>query len=491
MKKLVLSVLIIGIISGAVLIPSLAQDPADAKSTKKIHFTKTYVSSQDPGRGHEGHQLAMLLSPRDGIIYDGSLTFVADRPVRVAILHEIDPSESRGQPVWTVDGNAIYGISIIDNDGASGSFEFTGAALALHSPDPEPFAATASIDGWIRGGAVDLVIQKIEVLHRPQAVDLYRANVPATIPMHNGLYNGNQTLYIITDASDEELAQTISEQQDWNVEVSAPLAHAPESMLGEAYFFTNGIHGSGLYGFQDEILSSTPEQHEEYSALRKAVNVSWKLGQNPDTLNSVDDVMQAEKNGRIEIEETGVIVNAPQIVWPEGQMPVRSDGPVSDDTPHGGGQILEINEEESTVTFVAHRGWGPDGRTIYYIVTDATPSGPAEAMGVVDAPTSAELIANAAAIDLYQFKNGLEGTGPLGFQPGISVSAPGDETYSPMWRIFLVEWNDEDEARLLETVDDINSAKGDGTVTVSIARPTNSEHVVNCPFIDPFQSKMP
>ena len=31
-----------------------------------------------------------------------------------------------------------------------------------------------------------------------------------------------------------------------------------------------------------------------------------------------------------------------------------------------------------TVTFVAHRGWGHDGRTIYYIVTDATPSGPAE-----------------------------------------------------------------------------------------------------------------
>ena len=52
--------------------------------------------------------------------------------------------------------------------------------------------------------------------------------------------------------------------------------------------------------------------------------------------------------------------------------------------PYGGGQITEINEEEMTVTFVAHRGWGPDGRTIYYIVTDATPSGPAEMMGVVD-----------------------------------------------------------------------------------------------------------
>ena len=53
---------------------------------------------------------------------------------------------------------------------------------------------------------------------------------------------------------------------------------------------------------------------------------------------------------------------------------------------YSGGQITEINEEEMTVTFVAHRGWGPDGKTIYYIVTDATPSGPAETMGVASSP---------------------------------------------------------------------------------------------------------
>ena len=66
------------------------------------------------------------------------------------------------------------------------------------------------------------------------------------------------------------------------------------------------------------------------------------------------------------------------------------------------------------MTFVAHRGWGPDGRTIYYIVTDATPSGPAETMGVVSSPTSANLIAHSGAVDLFQFKNGIKGSGPLG-----------------------------------------------------------------------------
>jgi hypothetical protein len=41
------------------------------------------------------------------------------------------------------------------------------------------------------------------------------------------------------------------------------------------------------------------------------------------------------------------------------------------------GQVLNIDTSKMTVTFVAHVGWGPDGKTIYYIVTDATPEMPA------------------------------------------------------------------------------------------------------------------
>jgi len=140
-----------------------------------------------------------------------------------------------------------------------------------------------------------------------------------------------------------------------------------------------------------------------------------------------------------------------------------------------------------TVTFIAHRGWGPDGRTIYYIVTDATPSGPASMMGVTPVSSSASLIANAAAVDLFQFKNGITGSGPLGFQAGIAASGPGDVNYSPMWRIFMIGWEDPESASLLETMDDINAFKGDGLINVNIARPMDTDHIVNCPFIDPFQ----
>jgi len=56
-----------------------------------------------------------------------------------------------------------------------------------------------------------------------------------------------------------------------------------------------------------------------------------------------------------------------------------------------------------------------------------------------------------------------------------------------MWRIYLVEWNDTESAKILETKSDIDSFRADDLISVSIARPTNSDHIVNCPFIDPFQ----
>ncbi len=169
-------------------------------------------------------------------------------------------------------------------------------------------------------------------------------------------------------------------------------------------------------------------------------------------------------------------------------MVVKDDKTLTLDTPYDGGQILEINNATMTVTFIAHRGWGPDGSTIYYIVTDATPKGPAEMMGVVDSPNSANLIDNSAAVDLYQFNDGIKGSGPLGFQPVIAAAAPGDENYSPMWRIFIISWNEPENALVLETKLDIDQFQSDGQISVSLARPMNSEHIVNSPFIDPFQS---
>jgi len=315
---------------------------------------------------------------------------------------------------------------------------------------------------------------------------LSRTNVPATIPMHHGFYNGEDVYYIITDSSEPKHAEIITEKQGWQVELAPLLKNAPEEALSKVYLFTNGLEGNGIHGYQDQVFTSTPAQAEVYSALTSHVHVMWNESATPRVLDSEAMIMEAVENNEITLTEVNVVLNMPQIIWPDGQMMIK-DVTLTDTTPYGGGQVLDINTEEMNVTFIAHRGWGPDGRTIYYIVTDATPSGPAGMMGVVSSPTSASLIANSAAVDLYQFKNGLTGTGPLGFQPGIAAGSPGDANYSPMWRIFMIGWDTPENAQVLETIGDMNAYKKAGLIDIGIARPMDSDHIVNCPFIDPFQ----
>ena len=191
--------------------------------------------------------------------------------------------------------------------------------------------------------------------------------------------------------------------------------------------------------------------------------------------------------GRIKFNETNIIVNIPQIVWPDGQMKVRSDMEITNEMSHSGGQIIEINQDELSVTFVAHRSWDSDGRTIYYIITDATPLGPAELMGIAYSPASANLLNYSGITDLFQFKNGIKGSGSLGFQPEISSLSFNEENYSPISKIYLIEWHNSELAQILQTKSDIDSFHEEDLLTVSIARPTNNEYVINSPTVDPFQ----
>jgi len=317
-------------------------------------------------------------------------------------------------------------------------------------------------------------------------LSLARANVPVTIPLHLGYYNGGVVYFIVTDSSDPKYAEVVTQQQGWKVEAAPVLVNSPKEILSSVYIFENGVNGTGVYGFQSEVFSVTPAQ-ENYNALTSHIHVIWNDDATPKILDSVYAILFNEDEGLLGLVEHDVVTNMPQIVWPEGQMKVKKDSTVTDFTPFVGGQVLEINIDEMTVTFIAHRGWGPDGRTIYFIVTDATPSGPAVMMGVIPVTASASLISNLAAGDFFHFRNGVSGSGPLGFQPGITASVPGDETYSPMWRIFFIGWNDDDYMPLLQTIGDINFYREHGLIDVDIARPMDSDHIVNGPIVDPFQ----
>ena len=108
MKKLPALLIIVIFVVGIIFVSSSSDQLVDAGSRKKIHFTQTITSSQDPGQGHENHQLSLILSPNEGTIYDGSMTFTSSVPVQIVVLHEISSQESKGQPTWTVDGKTVY-----------------------------------------------------------------------------------------------------------------------------------------------------------------------------------------------------------------------------------------------------------------------------------------------------------------------------------------------------------------------------------------------
>jgi hypothetical protein len=323
----------------------------------------------------------------------------------------------------------------------------------------------------------------ITVAEGPGSVlKLSQANVLLDIPLMKGYENEHEIFFIATDASDNKTATQITNQTGFKVNFAPLLAKTPEAARGQAYVFTNGIPGQGPFGFQLPVVNAKPGD-EGYSPLLQLNVVKWNQGITAKEIKSVQDIMSAQQNGSLTVTKTNTVVNHPAIKWEGGSLKIKEDKNITDDTPYMEGQVLNIDTSKMTVTFVAHRGWGPDGKTIYYIVTDATPEMPANMMGVPFVKADEIIATTPVAVDLLQFGKGIRGTGPMGFQSGIGGANPSDSNYSPMWRISFIEWKDPSKARILENMHDVAAMQAAGLITVVPAM--GGKHVVNCPFFEP------
>jgi hypothetical protein len=311
---------------------------------------------------------------------------------------------------------------------------------------------------------------------------LSSASVLMNIPLMKGYENGNEIFFIGTDVSDEGIAMMMTNLTGFKVNFAPLLSKTPQDAHGRVYIFENGVEGAGPLGFQLPVTNAKPGD-DGYSPLQQVNIVRWTNQSAAIELKSVAEITEHEAMGHLAINQTGIIANHPAVQWNGGSLTIREDrDSISDDSPYMGGQVTEIDTENMTVTFVAHRGWGPDGKTIYYIVTDAVPDMPAGMMGVSFVPADEKLAATPVAVDLFQFMNGINGTGPMGFQAGIGGANPNDVNYSPMWKISFITWKDPLQARVLETQADINKALTDGLITLEPAM--GGKHIVNCPFFD-------
>lgn len=126
------------------------------------------------------------------------------------------------------------------------------------------------------------------------------------------------------------------------------------------------------------------------------------------------------------------------------------------------------------------------GGEILFIHTEASDSKVADMltgmMGspVIVVPRLAD-VPDSALGTVYVFTNGVRPDGPrgpLGFQPDVFDSAPGDRGYSPLRALNLVTWRDEAQATVLRSATDVEAAIADGRL--SVERPGV---VVNMPFL--------
>jgi hypothetical protein len=249
-----------------------------------------------------------------------------------------------------------------------------------------------------------------------------------TMQLHRGWVDGQDLTFIRTDASEEDFA---NQEGLVYVPLMANALDQPDSH-GDLYLFDEG-HEEQL-----PVFSTSPADGENFSPAFRIHHV--RNGAELDgPLTSEQDILDAAEAGEIEVDDTDIIVNYPVITWPGGQIPVDEDKAEA----LGGGQLIEEPDiDGGAVTLKLHQCY-PGSR---YIITDTSALPMAPMMGAGEAGASGLLIDARAVAPITIFLNGLEGTGAMGFQPGIFNANAGDLAWSPFWEHFAAEWVNEDEA---------------------------------------------
>lgn len=124
-----------------------------------------------------------------------------------------------------------------------------------------------------------------------------------------------------------------------------------------------------------------------------------------------------------------------------------------------------------------------DGQEIRFIHTEVSDAELAELLtDMMSSPVlvvpSLAGVPEAALAPVYVFTNGVEGMGPLGYQPDVFPHPPGAENYTPLRAIHLVTWADPAGGRLLTSAAEVEGALATGELTEEIPGV-----VVNMPFI--------
>jgi hypothetical protein len=176
-------------------------------------------------------------------------------------------------------------------------FTLTPLAQQEGTATPEPTQAMSDMGGM---GSADTEFSSDEL-----------------VPLVGGIFEGEDVFFIHTETSSEDISNILTEMMGPTVITVPMLAEIPEEFLANVYVFTNGISGAGPLGFQPDIFDSVPDS-PDYSPLRTLNLITWQEDSTARLLNSIADIEAAHEADEIIIEQPGVVINMPILIWHDG-----------------------------------------------------------------------------------------------------------------------------------------------------------------------------
>ena len=140
----------------------------------------------------------------------------------------------------------------------------------------------------------------------------------AALPAGKAFADGKEIFFVHTEASDADVAELLTNMMDSPVLYTPGLANTPETALAEVYVFENGVEGMGPLGYQADVFDNPPGS-PGYSPLRRLNMVSWADPAQARQLTSDEEIMAAEAAGDVSIQQPGVVINMPFVVWDGGK----------------------------------------------------------------------------------------------------------------------------------------------------------------------------
>ena len=145
----------------------------------------------------------------------------------------------------------------------------------------------------------------------PKAAEVEQMQT-AALPVNKGFADGKEIYFIHPEASDENVANQLTDMMKSPVFFVPSLAKVPAEALANVYSFKNGVKG------QISVFDNPPGA-DDYSPLRQLNIVVWADETKVRELKSVADIMAAKDAGELVVKPTGIVVNMPFVVWDGGK----------------------------------------------------------------------------------------------------------------------------------------------------------------------------